>query len=715
MPKDDLVERLRAGGILNPRMVVAEAKRAGLRLDYACAMLKKESGGGMNVFGHDPTIFVGAGTVTRGKYLEYKRQRVASGNARMQGVGPTQLTYWTLQDRADAQGGCWNPRINMRVGFKHLADHIARYGEADGARRYNGSGPAAVAYSKDLLAKAAQWRAVLDGAAPVDVPVADGPLKLGARGPQVVRLTKRLARLRSKAGTPYLDKPRKRLDATAETALKTFQNEHRLVPDGVFGPLSQRKLNRALRLQEKRKAEKKEPVATPGAAVRKTARRRRTLKSLVIALRRADAETGEAWDELVAHATKRRRQFARTQAEIAARGPAADTVLVEGFAAVTAALNKIDVTLDGIAEDIDAQSRPEAAQAAATTVATASMTASAGGGGASPPVVGDGATVTQTAPPAPPPNEGPAPPSPSAAEAPARPRKELVDLTDEELLDRIERMDRLLDRARAVMIRRWIEVEKDLIRTAPVTKEKRVVQKAKVKPAVKPAPNGRPVAKPRQQLTKEAVRELQTALNAFAGKHLVGLGPLIVDGVIGPATKKRIRQAKHYLGYTGTARKTATVDDELLQRLRHPRSVRHSSARMLARAGRRRRKQRKAAKLSRAPRSGVDRFDGEPVAAWMKPYLEWARENGWKGTLNSGWRDPEHSERLCFDICGAAKCPGRCAGRGSNHVGKDKPAGSIDVSDPATFGALMRKCPYEPKLCNRLGAKDPWHYSVSGG
>ena len=709
MPKDDVIERLRGGGILNPRMVVAEAKRAGLRLDYACAMLKKESNGGMNVFGHDPTIFVGAGTVTRAKYMDYKRQRVASGNARMQGVGPTQLTYWTLQDRADAQGGCWKPRINMRVGFKHLADHIARYGEADGARRYNGSGPAAVAYSKDLLAKAAQWRAVLDGAAPVVVPVADGPLKLGARGPRVVRLTKRLSRLRSKAGTPYLDKPRKTLDATAETALKTFQHEHRLAPDGVFGPLSQRKLNRALRLQDKRKVERKEPVAT-GTADRQKARRR-TLKPLVIALRRADAETGEAWEALVAHAAKRRRLFARTQAEIAARAPATETVLVEGFAAVTTALNKIDVTLDGIAEDIDAQSRPEAAQAEVTTVATASKTASeAGGGSGAPPAAGDGATVTQTAPPAPPPNEGPAPPSPAAAAAPAQPRrKELVDLTDEELLDRIERLDRQLDRARAVMIRRWIEVEKDLIRIAPHAKP--VVQKAKVKPVVKPATDRRP----RETPSKEAVRELQTALNTFAGKHLVGVGALIVDGVIGPATKKRIRQAKHYLGYTGTARKTATVDDELLRRLKHPHSVRHSSPRMLARATRRRRKQRKAAKLSRAPRSGVDRFDGEPVAAWMKPYLEWARENGWKGTLNSGWRDPEHSERLCFDICGAAKCPGRCAGRDSNHVGKVKPAGSIDVSDPGTFGALMRKCPYEPKLCNRLGAKDPWHFSVSGG
>ena len=85
------------------------------------------------------------------------------------------------------------------------------------------------------------------------------------------------------------------------------------------------------------------------------------------------------------------------------------------------------------------------------------------------------------------------------------------------------------------------------------------------------------------------------------------------------------------------------------------------------------------------------------------------------GTLNSGWRDPAHSERLCFDICGAPRCPGRCAGRSSNHSGHIKPAGSIDVSNPAQFGELMQKCPYEPRLINRLGAKDPWHYSVSGG
>jgi peptidoglycan hydrolase-like protein with peptidoglycan-binding domain len=698
MAKDNVVERLRAGGILRPEMVVAEAKRAGLRLDYACAMLQKESNGGQNVFGHDPTIFIGAGTVTRAKYKQYKRQRLASGNAKMQGVGPTQLTYYTLQDRADAQGGCWNPQINMRVGFKHLADHIRAHGEADGARRYNGSGPAAVAYSKDLLAKAARWRAVLDGAAPVVVATADAPLKLGSRGPRVVRLTQRLSRLRSKAGTPYLDNPRKQLDATAEAALKAFQSEHRLVPDGVFGPLSQRKLNRALRLQAKRPGEKKQPVPAPA--------KRRTLKTLVTALQEADAETGEAWEAIVAYAGKRRRALVRTQTEVAAKSDATDKVLLEGFAAVTNALNKIDVTLDGIAEDIDTQSQPEEA-------AVATATATNGGGDAPPAAPADTTLVVQTTPPAPPPNEGPAPPSPAAADAPAQPRrKELVDLTDEELLDRIERLDRALDRARAVMIRRYVEVEKDLIRLAP---EKKVVVREKAKPVVKPSDGRTDRRPPRETLTRDKVRELQTALNGFTRKHVVGMGALIVDGVIGPATKKRIRQAKHYLGYTGTDRKRATVDDELLERLKHPRSVKHSSPRMLARAARRRRKQRKAAKLSRAPRSGVDRFDGEPVAAWMKPYLVWAREHGWQGTLNSGWRDPAHSERLCYDICGAPRCPGRCAGRSSNHSGSVKPAGSIDVSDPATFGALMKKCPYNPPIFNALGAKDPWHFSATGG
>lgn len=75
-------------------------------------MLMKESGGGRNVYGHD-AVQCGpvGGTVTEDNYREYLRNRAQCGS---QGVGPTQLTYYTLQDRADQLGGCWRPEINIR-------------------------------------------------------------------------------------------------------------------------------------------------------------------------------------------------------------------------------------------------------------------------------------------------------------------------------------------------------------------------------------------------------------------------------------------------------------------------------------------------------------------------------------------------------------------------------------------------------------------------
>ena len=85
---------------------------------------------------------------------------------------------------------------------------------------------------------------------------------------------------------------------------------------------------------------------------------------------------------------------------------------------------------------------------------------------------------------------------------------------------------------------------------------------------------------------------------------------------------------------------------------------------------------------------------------------------GWSGTVTSGYRTPEYSESLCFDMCGAPSCPGTCAGRSSNHSGKVYPRGAIDVSDEATFGAIMRRLGNPIK--NSLGPADPVHFSVSG-
>jgi hypothetical protein len=171
------------------------------------------------------------------------------------------------------------------------------------------------------------------------------------------------------------------------------------------------------------------------------------------------------------------------------------------------------------------------------------------------------------------------------------------------------------------------------------------------------------------------------------------------------------------------------------KRLRRLRALRRKALRVLERAKKRRakrviaRNRKKANALLRAIRHrrrvlafrekngrthGVEWFDGRKVAAWMVPYLTWARKHGWKGHVVSGWRDPAYSERLCWAMCGAPRCPGRCAGRSSNHSGSVKPHGAIDVSDYQTFGRLMHSCPLRPHIYNALGARDPVHYSVSG-
>jgi hypothetical protein len=682
MAADTLIERLRAGGIVHPQVTIAEAQRAGLRLSVACAMLEKETSGGHNVFGHDPTIFVGAGKVTRAKYLAYKKQRVASGNKRMQGVGPCQLTWYEFQDEADNEGGCWRPEINIRIGFRRLAANIKLHGEADGARRYNGTGAAADAYSADLMRRAALWDQRLSGALPASDGVAvrrgKPPVRRGAKGAPVAKLTRRLSRLKSpKTGKPYLDGSRPQLDAAAETALKAFQADHRLVADGVFGPKSQRKLMRALHLQT---ARVEKPATTTQPAVQ--AKPRVTLRTLVGALQRHDAEAGDAWDAVVHYVAGRRKLLEHRHAVALSQEPALAAVITEGFAAVTTELKEIDGALDTLL------AREPVAVAEAAPL-----------------------PVKEAEPPAEPVNEGPAPPSPAAV-TPAPARRELTELSDDELLDRIEHLDRAVDRARAVLIRRYAEVEKDLARLAPTKKEPVTTA------AVKPAPVRRPAKKPATTMSPEQVKALQSALNAFTGKRLHGIAPLMVDGVKGRATVRRIREVKGYLGYTGLEAKRPVVDKEFMQRLRHPRSARYSNPRMLARALRRRRAQKKASKASAAsaaPRAGVATFDGRTVAAWMQPYLVWARQNGWKGTLTSGWRDPAYSEHLCLNMCGRPSCPGKCAGRTSNHAGSVKPAGAVDVSDYVTFGRLMAQCPYTPKLQNKLGAKDPVHFSVSGG
>ena len=150
---------MRRIGMKMPVRSLLACRKAGLPVALGCSVLTQETGGGVNEYGHDPTIFVGAGTVTQTNYHAYLALRNRTKKA--QGVGPVQLTYPGYQDAADRAGGCWRPLINMQIGFGVLADHIRRDGLTAGVAAYNGSGPAATAYANAVIGRAAEYAKAL--------------------------------------------------------------------------------------------------------------------------------------------------------------------------------------------------------------------------------------------------------------------------------------------------------------------------------------------------------------------------------------------------------------------------------------------------------------------------------------------------------------------------------------------------------------------------
>lgn len=211
------------------------------------------------------------------------------------------------------------------------------------------------------------------------------------------------------------------------------------------------------------------------------------------------------------------------------------------------------------------------------------------------------------------------------------------------------------------------------------------------------------------------VKALQEGLNYFTKHYTSGIQPLMVDGSLGKATRARVRTVKFLLGYRGEINSEANV--EFRERMWHPNDTKYSTPSRIKLGQKRRKEQRKNHRknvVKAVTSSGVTTYNGVPVAKWMVPYLKWAKEHGWQGRLNSGWRDPNYSRSLCIRMCGAASCPGKCAGLSSNHVGSSTGHGAVDVSDYVRFGNLMRSCPLRPSIFNALGSRDPVHFSASG-
>ena len=441
MAQPSQLDRLRAGGILNPELVIEEAKREGLQLSLACALLEQESGGGRNVFGHDGgTIFAGAGTVTREKYLDYKRQRDANPKRRrMQGVGATQLTWWELQDQADKEGGCWQPRYNLRIGFRHLVKLMRGYGEADGIRRYNGEGAAAEAYSRSVRAKARHWHGVLAGSRPPAPAVA---LTRGASGDAVVELTRRLSFVRaSKAKQPYLDGKRATFDAATELALKRFQRQHGLKGTGVADADTLHKLDRSVRA-EKARRRRPVPTPTPGHPAPRPVPARAGLAELVEHYERRAALSDRAWADLLAHGGRLRQALEDEKAHPThanGNGGGGADALAEALARIE---NKLGVLVHIEQRRDDLLSGAVAASALPQPPAPPA-----------PPAIEVAAAVATAV------------LTPEAVSAPKR--RALTELSHADLVQRIALLDKLSRRARAELIERYEDAEADLVKLRP--------------------------------------------------------------------------------------------------------------------------------------------------------------------------------------------------------------------------------------------------------
>lgn len=221
-----------------------------------------------------------------------------------------------------------------------------------------------------------------------------------------------------------------------------------------------------------------------------------------------------------------------------------------------------------------------------------------------------------------------------------------------------------------------------------------------------------------------STRALQQALNRFTNRYLDGVTPLRVDGERGQATDKRVRQVKRWLGYVGNV--NDTVDLDFRQRLAHPKNVRYSTPARIRRGMWRRSRSRAAWRRNMrelAGKPGLVRYDGKMVPKWIVAQLTWAREVGyngkrWDGSVVSGTRTPAFSESLCFNMCGEPRCPGRCAGRSSNHNSDGTiGTGAVDLTDYLTFAELMPHCPDAVTGGHRLRndlPNDRVHFSESG-
>ena len=153
------------------KVIVEAAKRTRLALADACALVEQESGG-KNIFGCDAGGPFCHEPVTKELVQKLVNQRgYKSGTAPMQGVGLTQLTWYTFVLEAEQMGGAHVPLNQCLVGFKLLRGYLNSYPRERAFASYNageGNWMRGRAYAAQVMARARVWEERLGTDEPED-------------------------------------------------------------------------------------------------------------------------------------------------------------------------------------------------------------------------------------------------------------------------------------------------------------------------------------------------------------------------------------------------------------------------------------------------------------------------------------------------------------------------------------------------------------------
>lgn len=169
--------------LFNADALVAAAKRAGVPLYLAAALIRQESSG-KNVYGNDWGGIYGTDentpasynkTVTEANYRTFLSQLLRSDGTwtgrTSNGVGPAQITYWAFHRDARDEGlNLADPEDNMFFGLRLFAQYLGGdYSEPSvklAATRYN-AGPTATSpnkYGNEVWGWAVRYKSALAGA-----------------------------------------------------------------------------------------------------------------------------------------------------------------------------------------------------------------------------------------------------------------------------------------------------------------------------------------------------------------------------------------------------------------------------------------------------------------------------------------------------------------------------------------------------------------------